>query len=93
MKAGVRETIKRAYGANSKGQKFLKKRLYDRFTHLGGQNFLSYAYRASKIMDNSETIKKQVSNHFKQLNDTIDQKTDKHLKKLERKGKVVSMLK
>jgi RNA-directed DNA polymerase len=93
MKAGVRETIKRAYGANSKGQKFLKKRLYNRFTHLGGQNFLSYAYRASKIMDNSETIKKQVSNHFKQLNDTIDQKTDKHLKKLERKGKVVSMLK
>ena len=87
MKAGVRETVKRAYGCKSKGQKFLKKRLYDRFTHLGGQNFLCYAYRASKIMDNSETIKKQVSNHFEQLNKTIDQKTDKQLKKLERKGK------
>lgn len=90
MKAGVRENIKRAYGGKSKGQKLLKRRIYNRFTHLGGQNFLSYAYRASKIMDNSDTIKKQVSRHFEQLNRTIQQKTEKHLKKLSKKGKTIS---
>lgn len=86
MKAGVRETVKRAYGGKSKGQKFLKKRIFNRFTHLGGQNFLSYAYRASNIMDNSETIKKQVAKHFDHLNKTIDHKTVKHLRKLKQKG-------
>jgi len=87
MKAGVRETVKRAYGGKSKGQKFLKKRLFNRFTHLGGKNFLAYAYRASKIMDDSETIKKQVAKHFNHLNKTIDHKTSKHLRKLQDKGK------
>jgi len=87
MKAGVRETVKRAYGGKSKGQKFLKKRLFNRFTHLGGQNFLAYAYRASEIMDDSETIKKQVAKHFDHLNKTIDHKTAKQLRKLKRKGK------
>lgn len=90
MKGGVREAIKRAYGKRARGNKFLKKRLHDRFTHLGGQNFLTYAYRASKIMDNSKTIKRQVAKHFDHLNDTIDQKTIKHLRKLQRKGKVLT---
>lgn len=89
MKAGVRETVKRAYGTNSKSGKLFKKKLYDRFTHLGGQNFLSYVYRAAKIMDNSVTIKKQVSRHFDQLNNTLETKTKKHLKRLERRGKLL----
>lgn len=90
MKAGVRETIKRAYGKNAKGKALLKKKLYNRFTHLGGQNFLTYAYRASQIMDDSETIKKQVSKHFDHLNANIEEKTEKHLKKLKRKGKIMN---
>jgi len=90
MKAGVRETIKRAYGKNAKGKTLLRKRLHDRFTHLGRQNFLTYAYRASEKMDNSETIKKQVAKHFNHLNKTIEDKTEKHLKKLKYKGKVLS---
>lgn len=88
MKAGVRETIKRGYGRNAKGQKLFKKRLFDRFTHLGGQNFLSYAYRANKIINTSDTIKKQLARHFKQLTNTIQQKTEKHLYILKKKGKI-----
>lgn len=44
MKGGVRETIKRAYGKKARGSKLFRKGLHERFTHLGGQNFLSYAY-------------------------------------------------
>jgi len=88
MKVGVRETVKRAYATNSKEGTVFKKNLYDRFTHLGGRNFLTYAYRAARIMNNSETIKKQLSRHFENLNKTLEQKTDKHLKRLARKGKI-----
>lgn len=90
MKGGVREAIKMAYGKKARGNRLFRKRLHERFTHLGGQNFLTYAYRASEIMDNSETIKKQVARHFDHLNCTIDQRTKKHLKNLKRKGKILS---
>lgn len=90
MKAGVRETVKRAYGTNSKKGKVFKKRLYDRFTHLGNMNFLTYAYRAAETMNNSDTIRKQVSKHFEQLKNTLNKRTEKHLKRLSRKGKYIS---
>jgi RNA-directed DNA polymerase len=93
MKGGVREAVKRAYGKKARGNRLFRKRLHERFTHLGGQNFLSYVYRASEIMNNSETIKKQVARHFDHLNRTIDQKTTKHLKSLKRKGKILSQKK
>ena len=90
MKAGVRETVKRAYGTNSKDGRVFKKKLYDQFTHLGGRNFLTYVYRAAKTMNNSKTIKSQVSEHFKLLNKTLKEKTEKHLKRLESKGKIIA---
>lgn len=46
--------------------------------------------RLSQIMDDSETIKKQVSKHFDHLNANIEKKTEKHLKKLKRKGKIMN---
>jgi RNA-directed DNA polymerase len=86
MKGGVREMIKRAYGNRGRGNRLFRYSVYDRYTHLGGQNFITYAHRASRIM-NSASIRKQIARHFQQLKSTIDVKTDKHLRRLDKKGK------
>ena len=88
MKAGVRETIKRAYGRKSKGRKIFKKSLHDRFTHLGSQNFITYGHRAAEKMK-SAAIKKQLSKHFKQLKDTIEDKKVKRTAILRSRGRAV----
>ncbi|MGX5819214.1 antiviral reverse transcriptase Drt2 [Chitinophaga lutea] len=85
MKAGVRETVKRAYGKHSKEGQVFKYKLFDRFTHLGGKNFLSYAYRASKKM-NSVQIRNQVSRHFQVLKETVNEKSTKLVMRLNKKG-------
>jgi protein-arginine kinase activator protein McsA len=76
------------YGKKSKGQKIFKKSLHERFTHLGAQNFITYGHRAAEKMK-SETIKKQLSKHFKQLKDTIEDKKTKRTAILRSRGKVV----
>ncbi len=40
-------------------QKLYRKKLYDKFSYLGKRNFISYGYRAAKIMDSS-AIRKQL---------------------------------
>ncbi|WP_312975211.1 antiviral reverse transcriptase Drt2 [Stutzerimonas nitrititolerans] len=48
---------------------FLKK-LYKRYSYLGRRNFISYGYRAAKIM-NAPSIKKQLKPHWNRLRERI----------------------
>lgn len=43
-----------------------RKKLYSRYSYLGKRNFISYAMKAAKIM-NDNTIKKQVKPLWKKL--------------------------
>lgn len=51
------------------------KTLYSRFTYIGKRNYLSYAYRVSKVFE-SKNIKSQVKSHFGTFNDYLDKKTN-----------------
>ena len=46
--------------------------LYKQYSHLGQRNFIKYALRASENMD-SQKIRRQVRNHWKQLHKEIAQ--------------------
>src|SRR5690606_15331314 len=48
---------------------FLKK-LYKRYSYLGRRNFISYGYRAARIM-NAPSIKKQLKPHWNRLRERI----------------------
>lgn len=48
---------------------FLKK-LYKQYSYLGRRNFISYGYRAAKIM-NSPSVKKQLKPHWNRLRERI----------------------
>lgn len=48
---------------------FLKK-LYKRYSYLGRRNFISYGYRAARIMD-APSIKKQLKPHWNRLRERI----------------------
>ena len=48
---------------------FLKK-LYKRYSYLGRRNFISYGYRAARIMG-SPSIKKQLKPHWNRLRERI----------------------
>ena len=62
--------------SDKEGKNIGRKRLYDRYSHLGAKkskkdkkrklNFLSYVYRSSKIMK-SKSIKNQIKNHWKTI--------------------------
>jgi len=86
MKARVRESVKAAYGRNSKGNKIFRKRILARYSHLGKRNFITYAHRASKIMDSNE-IKHQVSKHMKNITGYMDKRINKKENQLKKAGK------
>lgn len=48
-----------------------KNKIYKRYSHFGYRNFITYAYRASKIMK-SDSIKKQVRRHTKIIKEHIN---------------------
>lgn len=87
MKSGVWNTVAMAYGKNEKGSHIFRKKLYERYTHLGKRNFYQYALNAAskeyknssneiKKGLNSPSIKKQLSNHFAVLVRTLDKKNE-----------------
>jgi hypothetical protein len=52
--------------------------LYERFSHLGDRNFITYAYRAADRMDESDqlsgdAIRAQVAGHWESLHDRIEE--------------------
>jgi len=74
MKAGVRSARKTVRRTNSEllkngsppSELLRKKKLYERYSHLGKRNFLTYGYRAAKKM-NSNAIKKQLKPMWSRL--------------------------
>lgn len=77
MKSGVRlakNTRKKRNKLKVKqGQKLTKlykRKLYERYTHLGTRNFITYGYRAAAIMK-SDAIRKQLKPYWQRLQDEI----------------------
>lgn len=79
MKAGVRlakKTVKRKnleawLKENPQTEVLRKKKIYERYSHLGRRNFLKYGYRAAKKMGSS-SIKKQLKPLWSRLQNEID---------------------
>ena len=72
MRRAVRRTAKEAEHALAHGQsgKIRKRKLYERFNHLGRRTFVSYANRASHIMLD-DAIRGQMKRHQEALNQEI----------------------
>lgn len=47
-------------------RKLFLKSIYNGYTHLGRRNFITYGYRAAKIMD-SKTIRQQLRSHWRKI--------------------------
>jgi RNA-directed DNA polymerase len=82
MKARLDKTVHMAYSPNAKSDRIFKKQIFERYTHLGRRNFLSYAYKASlreftngdkmtKPGMNSPAIRKQLQRHFSVLMNSL----------------------
>lgn len=78
MKRGVRLAKKTRLKRNAikvrqghKPTKLYKRKLYDRYSHLGVRNFVTYGYRAANEMS-SDAIRKQLKPLWKRLQEEID---------------------
>ena len=72
MIQGIRSAKRAAMKAKKVGadSRIRKRELYERYSHLGKRNFVSYAYRAATIMEAPE-IRRQVGKHWLNLNQLI----------------------
>src|SRR5690606_33553240 len=57
--------------SGQKPTKLYKRKIYERYSHLGGRNFITYAHRAAKFM-NSSAIKKQLKPLWGRLQEEIE---------------------
>ena len=78
MKRGVSLAKKTQYKRNSlkvrqglRPTKLYKRKLYDRYSHLGSRNFVTYGHRAAAEMS-SDAIRKQLKPLWKRLQEEID---------------------
>src|SRR5690606_21579692 len=85
-KGKIIKTMMMAYGKKSRESQILKKQIYDRYSHLGNRNFISYAQNASKkgyrnskgdikVGLDSPSIRRQLSAHFAILEKEISKKS------------------
>jgi len=74
MVRAVRSAARAARAAKKKGDdgRVWKKHLYERYSHLGRRNFITYAYRCAEIMEAPE-IRQQTRRHWDQLNRLINE--------------------
>ena len=90
MRARIVKTVSMAYGTSSSSDKIFLKQIFERYSHLGERNFISYAYNASKEKYqvskglfreglNSPSIKKQLSRHFNIIKNTISAKNNQRI--------------
>jgi hypothetical protein len=98
MKARIDKTISMAYSPNSDVDKIHRYQLFERYSHLGTQNFVSYAYKAASEYyqnkkngwmpgHNSKAIRKQLSRHMSVMNETLISKSVQKLRQKVRAGK------
>lgn len=99
MKGRIIKTVMMSYSNKSKSKVIRKDQIFERYSHLGNRNFLSYAYKASKseyvnskkeikFGMNSPAIRKQVSRHFSILMRTLESKNVQRFMHKFEKGKV-----
>lgn len=102
MKARVSKAVKMAYSKSAKGSTIFKRKIYQRYTHLGNRNFISYAKKAAcekyinsngeiKYGLDSNSIRKQISKHFKNVNKTIRFKTQQRIEFKAKAGKLTKI--
>ena len=88
MSSKVAQAIHDAYDKDFGQKDFIfRKQLYQRFTHKGSRNFITYAKRAYKVIMKSETIRRQVKNSIEKVEDLIDGKRGKVEKKKTENGR------
>ncbi|MFT3674261.1 MAG: reverse transcriptase domain-containing protein [Chitinophagaceae bacterium] len=85
MKGREDKTVSMAYSSNSRGEKIHRYQIYERYSHLGEQNFLSYAKKAASkqyrgkdgrwhLGHDSKTIRQQLARHMHILDTTLEKK-------------------
>ena len=98
MKSRLDKTVKMAYGAKSKGEKIYRFQIYEKYSHFGTQNFISYARKAAskqyktrknewKEGHNSPSIRKQLNKHMQVMESALTAKNKRqfNLKKTSNK--------
>jgi len=101
MKARISKSVMMAYSVNGKDKKVWKKKIFERYSHLGSRNFITYAYNASeeyysnkhhvvKEGLNSPAIKRQLSRHFSILLKTLSSKNNQRYLYKQTKDKAIS---
>ncbi|MBK0403004.1 hypothetical protein I5M27_08390 [Adhaeribacter sp. BT258] len=102
MHKRILKTVYMSYSDNAHGDKIFKKQLFERYSHLGKRNFLTYAINSSKKhytnnkgdikegMDSPE-IKGQISRHFDILLKELKTKTNQRIRVKARKKKLAKV--
>ncbi|PWV44454.1 reverse transcriptase/maturase family protein [Chitinophaga sp. S165] len=97
----LQRTVIMSYGPKSDGSQIYLNQIYERYTHLGKRNFLSYAYNAAKDFYQNATdkqmegmdspaIKRQLRNHWRIMQSELKRKNIKwHSHKSKGKKNVV----
>lgn len=75
MKKGVRVAFAKKI-KNKQGDKVYLRSVYEKYTHLGKTNFISYAKRAYTITG-SQTINRQIKRHWRKIKQEIDKRRGK----------------
>jgi len=84
----LQRTVVMSHSPKSLGNQIFLRQIYERYTHIGTRNFLTYAYKASKKSYkghsgkihnglDSPAIRKQLRNHFNLLRHELSQKNEK----------------
>ena len=63
---------RKAADQGGSGRPIYKREIYERYTHLGKRNFLSYAYRASKKMKD-KSIRRQLARHWDRIQKMLNE--------------------
>ncbi|MBA4239593.1 MAG: hypothetical protein C0448_02615 [Sphingobacteriaceae bacterium] len=98
MAGRIIKTVVMAYSDNGKDNKIWKRQIFERYSHLGQRNFLTYAQNASKEFYknsqnqekpgmNSESIRRQLSRHFTVLEQNLSSKNNQRFEYKAYKGK------
>lgn len=85
---GLTRTVTMAHSPKTKSDQIYLRQIYERYTHLGKKNFITYALKASKNKYedslgnlksgmNSTSIKRQISKHFALLRHELGVKNQK----------------
>lgn len=98
----LQRTVVMSYSPKSKDDQIFLHQIYERYSHLGGRNFLTYAYKAAKKFYedgdgnqvpglNSPAIKRQLRNHLKILRHELGEKNIKWFSHKSKRKKLVSL--